>query len=142
MMLPLLLTPAAAARAEADFSAAFGAGWRERLDPALEKHFMAQRFSLPAYFLGYPPEDYTYERNILFYEGTTGVDAGIQLYFDLFAPPAGKENGALPGAAPVNFPTIFYDFMPAIFRTSSFFDSMSYWEVIAICSITGEPPPW
>lgn len=94
-MLPLLMTPAAAARAEADFSAAFGADWRERLNPAHESRFLEHRFSLPAYFLGYPSGDYTYQRDILFYEGTSGVDEGVQLYFDVFAPPAGQEG--LPG---------------------------------------------
>jgi len=32
--------------------------------------------------------------------------------------------------------------MPAMYFTSLFLASMSYWLVIAICSMTGEPPPW
>lgn len=85
-MLPLLLTPGAAGRAETDFGAAFGAEWRERIDPSEEEHFLKYRFSLPAYFLGYPSGRYTYERDILFYEGTEGVDEGLKLYFDVFKP--------------------------------------------------------
>ncbi len=94
-MLPLLLTPGAAEKAEADFSTAFGTDWRERLDPADEEHFLKHRFSLPAYFLGYPSGNYTYERDILFYEGTEGVDEGIKLYFDVFKPAV--DQGDLPG---------------------------------------------
>ena len=32
--------------------------------------------------------------------------------------------------------------MPAMYFTSLFLASMSYWLVMAICSMTGEPPPW
>jgi acetyl esterase/lipase len=85
-MLPLLLTPLAAKRAEANFSAAFGADWRERLNPSVREHFLQHRFSLPAYFLGTPVGSYNFERDILFYEGTEGVDQGLKLYFDVYRP--------------------------------------------------------
>ncbi len=85
-LLPLLLTPGAAKQAEDEFRAAFGEDWPARLDPAAEKHFLKHRFSLPAYFLGYPQNGYTVERDILFYEGTEGVDRGIKLYFDVYKP--------------------------------------------------------
>lgn len=32
--------------------------------------------------------------------------------------------------------------MPAMYRTTFLRASMSYWEVMAICSMMGEPPPW
>lgn len=95
-MLPLIMTPFAAARAEAEFSTAFGENWREQLSPALTDHFRSTYFSLPAYFLSFPPGDYRYQKDILFYRGTAGVDEGIELYYDLFLPPADQYD--LPGS--------------------------------------------
>ncbi len=95
-LLPLLLIPGAVTSGEAAFAAAFGDDWRERLDPDLEGFFRTDRFSLPAYFLGIVPEDYTWQENVLFYEGTDGVDEGLKLYFDVFMPPPDAAN--LPGS--------------------------------------------
>ncbi|HOL17118.1 MAG TPA: hypothetical protein PLY40_02385, partial [Bacillota bacterium] len=85
-LLPLLLIPGAAKQAEDEFKAVFGEDWPARLDPAAEKYFLKHRFSLPAYFLGYPQKGYTVEHDLLFYEGTEGVDQGIKLYFDVYKP--------------------------------------------------------
>lgn len=93
-MLPAVMTPAAAARADAEFTAAFGDDWRERLDPAWNEYFLTVPFSVPAYFLGFFPGDYTWRRQILFYEGKHGVDEGLQLYYDVYMP---LERNCLPG---------------------------------------------
>ncbi len=94
-LLPLLMTPRAANYAEDSFRTAFGMNWQEQIEPAVESHLLAGRFSLPAYFLGFSPGSYSYRKDILFYEGTTGLDEGIKLYCDVFMPPPGKPD--LPG---------------------------------------------
>ncbi len=94
-LLPLAAVPAICAGADAEFTRVFGeaeprlsvSGWRD--------HLQAKPFSLPAYFLGFPPGEYRYQKNVLFYEGTSGADEGLKLHVDIFMPPAGGEN--LPG---------------------------------------------
>ncbi len=94
-LLPLAAVPAARASAEAEFGAVFGAAEPERDSLRWKDHFLAQPFSLPAYFLGFPPGEYRYEKDLLFYEGGAGVDDGLKLYCDIFMPPSGEA--ALPG---------------------------------------------
>lgn len=91
-LLPLCAMPFAAARAERDFSAAFGKDWPERIGPAEEPVFSEIYFSLPAYFMGYPSGEYRVVKDVLYYEGKEGVDRGISLYFDAYLPPAGSET--------------------------------------------------
>ncbi|NLI70797.1 MAG: alpha/beta hydrolase [Firmicutes bacterium] len=92
---PLFAIPRASTAAEANFAAAFGEGWRAEIDPSDEVLFLPSKISIPAYFLGTPPVDFIYEQDVLFYEGTEGVDEGIRLYFDVFMP--AEDNPDLPG---------------------------------------------
>lgn len=94
-MLPLLMTPTAANQAETSFRSAFGENWQEQIKPAVTDQLRPSRFSLPAYFLGYFPGNYIYQKDILYYEGAAGSDEGIKLHFDVFMP-SPKQPG-LPG---------------------------------------------
>lgn len=98
-LLPLAAVPAACASAEAEFSGVFGVAEPELVDPRWKDHYLTKPFSLPAYFLGFPPGEYRYEKDLLFYEGSTGVDDGLKLYCDIFMPPAGEAD--LPGRGTV-----------------------------------------
>ncbi len=88
-LLPLGAMPFATARAKKDFNAAFGENWSDRIAPAAEANMLKTTLSLPTYFLGYPSGDYRVIRDVLYYEGTQGVDEGISLYFDAYLPPVG-----------------------------------------------------
>lgn len=95
-LIPLLAMPKTCAGAEAEFTRTFGGSRLEKLESAWEHYFLKTPFSLPAYFLGLPPEEYRYERDILFYEGSGGIEDGLKLYYDVFMPPEGKTG--LPGS--------------------------------------------
>nr|MDO8114594.1 alpha/beta hydrolase [Candidatus Sigynarchaeota archaeon] len=92
---PLLMTPTMMVNAETNFTAAFGSDWRSRIDATANARFMQTPFSLPEYFLNHDITAYQVKRDILFYTGTSGVDAGITLYFDVYLPPKGVTG--LPG---------------------------------------------
>ncbi len=92
---PLFMLPRASTEAEASFAAAFGDQWRTKIDPSDDAYFLSGKVSIPAYFLGAPPVDFTYKRDVLYYEGTEGVDEGVCLYFDAYMPP--EDNADLPG---------------------------------------------
>lgn len=92
---PLISVPSTIHNAEISFSTAFGSDWRTHI-PAEEEAFMLQKpFTLQGYFLGFPQSDCIILKDISFYNGTSGVDEGIRLYFDAYLPP---NNGiGLPG---------------------------------------------
>ncbi len=94
-LLPLMALSETCAGAEAEFTRAFGSERPEQLNPSWADYFLKSSFSLPAFFLGLPPGDYRYEKDILFYEGSSGIDEGLKLYYDVFMPPEGRED--LPG---------------------------------------------
>lgn len=94
-LLPLLAMPGTISEAEAEFARVFGGSRPEHDELAAADYFLKTPFSLPAYFLGLPPGDYRYEKDILFYEGSGGVDDGLKLYFDVFMPP--EDRTGLPG---------------------------------------------
>lgn len=94
-LLPLLGIPASCARAEEAYSRVFGSAGLEQSDGAARKQFLDSPFSLPAYFLGMPPGEYRFERDIIFYEGNSGIDEGLKLHYDVFMPPEGRTD--LPG---------------------------------------------
>ena len=94
-ILPLLMTLPAVNDAENSFKSAYGENWRDQIDPAAKNHILLNKFSLPAYFLGFSPGSYNYQKDILFFEGTAGIDKGIKLYCDVFRPPPEKTD--LPG---------------------------------------------
>ncbi|HMF30010.1 MAG TPA: hypothetical protein VKK79_01245, partial [Candidatus Lokiarchaeia archaeon] len=92
---PIIVTPAATPSADVTFAEAFGVNWPERIPSSVENYFMPTRFVVPGYYLGIPPKDCIVIPNISFYNGTTGVDAGLTLFFDAFLPPNGGKD--LPG---------------------------------------------
>ncbi len=94
-LLPLLLTPLTISWAEREFEDAFGPGWQETINEEYREQMSQTRFSLPAYFLGKSYGDYTLSRDVLYYEGTEGIDEGLKLYYDAYLPP--EEEPGLPG---------------------------------------------
>jgi acetyl esterase/lipase len=92
---PVSLTPYTINQAGKNFSAAFGEDWQTRIAPADAEYFRRSPFVLPAYFLGISAEDPIIKRDVLFYQGGSGVDEGIKLYFDAYLPP--QNVGDLPG---------------------------------------------
>lgn len=93
--IPLMSTPFMVTSAGVEFSAAFGADWPSRIDPADSAHFMQTPFSLGEYYLNHAITGYQLRRNVLFYTSTSGNDSGVSLYFDAYLPPAGAIG--LPG---------------------------------------------
>lgn len=94
-LLPLAAMPRTCREAESEFTRAFGAARPEVINPAWEGHFLETPFSLPAYFLGIFPGEYRYEKDVVYYRGSGGVDEGLELSCDVFMPPQG--GGDLPG---------------------------------------------
>lgn len=92
---PLMAISETCAGAEAEFTRAFGSDRQEQLNSAWTDHFLKTPFSLPAYFLGLPPGEYRYEQDVVFYEGSGGIDDGLKLYCDVFMPP--EDRTGLPG---------------------------------------------
>jgi len=91
--LPLITTPSLLHESEASYTEAFGDEWKTYDDEVAE--YSQRPVSIPAYFFGIQSEPYNLKENILYYEGTEGVDFGLELRFDVYTPPAGAEN--LPG---------------------------------------------
>ena len=96
-MMPLLLSPYTALDAEINFKEAFG-DWRGKIDSGDKPYFLKTPFSIPQYFLGIPPQNCIIKEHILFYNGTTGADAGIQLHFDAYMP---LNRGLKPNSDPL-----------------------------------------
>lgn len=91
--LPFLSIPSQLNDAEDNFTEAFGNEWE-----IFEDNLSTIRetpLSIPAYFFGLPSENYALTEDILYYEGTEGVDEGLELRFDVYTP---LEDAAdLPG---------------------------------------------
>ena len=95
-LLPLMGTPATIAAAEEVYSRTFGSTGVEQPDgSSSKKYFQNKPFSLPAYFLGMPPGEYRFKKDVVFYEGSCGVDRGLDLRCDVFMPPEDRID--LPG---------------------------------------------
>lgn len=93
--LPLISVPSTIQNAEINFSNAFGSDWRTQITSEQESFMLQKPFSLQGYFLGFPQSECIILKDISFYNGTSGVDEGIRLYFDAYLPP---NNGiGLPG---------------------------------------------
>lgn len=94
-LLPLFSVNITIWRAEASFSEAFGADWRDRINSSVEEsYFMKTPFTTPQIFLGIPPKDCIVLEHQLFFDGPIGTDT-IQLYYDAYMP---LNNGVgLPG---------------------------------------------
>ncbi|MCD8506624.1 MAG: hypothetical protein LRY37_06440 [Alkalibacterium thalassium] len=91
--LPLITTPSLLNESEASYTEAFGDEWRTFDEEVPE--FSRRPVSIPAYFFGIQSEPYNLTEDILYYEGTEGVDDGLELRFDVYTPPADTQN--LPG---------------------------------------------
>lgn len=93
-MLPIASVPVLLKNAEHSYDATFGNSYRDAAE-FRSGLFRQVRFSLPEYFYGIPSKDYSVQENILYYQGTEGVDKGLLLHFDAYTPP--KDKGQLPG---------------------------------------------
>lgn len=97
---PLISVDFSISSAELNFTEAFGDDWRSQIELDAEKYFLQTQFSVPKYFLGFPPIETDVERHILFYNGSGSefeVDENLTLYFDVYLPPDGIENLPLKG---------------------------------------------
>ena len=86
LILPLVSSPFTMLSADYNFTSAFGNDWRSRITSSAENYFLKTPYSSVGYFLGIPPKDCIVKNQISFYNGTTGVDAGLRLYFDAYMP--------------------------------------------------------
>jgi hypothetical protein len=79
------------------FTAAFGPSWQSI--PAADQKYMTRTpFSFGKYALGMYPNDYTVERDVLYYNGSLSAepkDENITLYFDAYMP--SRNSTLLPG---------------------------------------------
>ncbi|MFJ1626426.1 alpha/beta hydrolase [Marinilactibacillus psychrotolerans] len=91
--LPLVTLPSLFNESETDYTKAFGQEWHTIGEN--NPQFMSSPVSIPAYFFGIPSTDYNVTEDVLFYEGTEGVDAGLELRFDAYTPPTDAKQ--LPG---------------------------------------------
>lgn len=85
--IPLVATILAIPSMENDFSKALHTNSEVKLDESMPDSFLDTTYSIPAYFFGLATENYNVQKDILFYEGTEGVDEGIKLHFDAYTPP-------------------------------------------------------
>ncbi|WP_216828619.1 hypothetical protein [Alkalihalobacterium elongatum] len=93
--LPLLMTPFIIYEADQRYMEAFGVDPKDII-PANESNFFTKTpFSMPDYFFGVNTRNYRVKENIVYYEGTKGVDKGITLHFDVYMPTTYKKD--LPG---------------------------------------------
>lgn len=91
--LPFFSVPRMLEEAEAEYTEAFGSDWKKYNDTVPE--FRNVPFSVPDYLFGLISKEYHLTEDVLFYEGTEGVDQGLELRFDVYTPPADRED--LPG---------------------------------------------
>ncbi|SFK46690.1 Acetyl esterase/lipase [Marinilactibacillus piezotolerans] len=91
--LPLLTIPSLLKDAETNYTEAFGDEWKTIGED--DSLFMSSPISIPGYFFGVPSTEYNVTEDILFYEGTEGVDEGLELRFDAYTPPVNADQ--LPG---------------------------------------------
>ncbi|GEK91215.1 alpha/beta hydrolase [Alkalibacterium kapii] len=95
--LPFLSIPSMLNEAEENYTEAFGNEWKSFDDNITE--FRDVPVSIPAFFFGSPSDDYSLEEDVLFYEGTEGIDDGLKLRFDAYTPQEKAEE--LPGEGSV-----------------------------------------
>lgn len=95
--LPFIAIPSMLNEAETSYTEAFGDEWQSYGD--LGAHFKNLPFNLSDYFFGVMSKEYQLTQDVLFYEGTEGVDEGLELRFDAYTPPADRED--LPGEGSV-----------------------------------------
>lgn len=91
--LPLFTIPSLLNDSETNYTEAFGEEWKTIGED--DSLFMSSPISIPGYFFGIPSTDYNVTEDILFYEGTEGVDEGLELRFDVYTPTL--DAAQLPG---------------------------------------------
>ena len=91
-LVPLASVPNIIRNADAAFREAFGTTYQDDKTISEQNGFMRSPFSLQNYFLGTRTFDYVVRENVLYYEGTAGVDTGIRLHFDAYMPVASGNN--------------------------------------------------
>lgn len=91
--LPLTTIQSVLHEAEESYSEAFGDEWKAIGEG--DALFMSSPISIPDYFFGTPSTEYNVAEDILFYEGTEGVDDGLELRFDVYTPTT--DPAELPG---------------------------------------------
>lgn len=95
--LPFLSIPSMLDNAETNYTKAFG-----QSGISMENDVPAFRdlpLSISAFFFGSSSKDYTLEEDVVYYEGSDGVDDGLTLAFDAYSPPENAQN--LPGEGSV-----------------------------------------
>lgn len=85
-LLPGILIPYTMKSAHICFHQAFGESIENPKNYDKNKTFLQSPFSLPAYFLSFKPENYVYEKDILYYEGKDKEGKVVKLYFDVYMP--------------------------------------------------------
>jgi acetyl esterase/lipase len=97
LFLPMIVTPSTIPSMNSNFASAFGSDWETQIPSEIQQqHFLTTRFNVGAYYFGMSPKPCNIIKDISFYNGTSGVDDGIRLYFDAYLP---LNNGiGLPGA--------------------------------------------
>lgn len=84
-MMPFVAIPVLRTDAKWAYETAFGQDFKN--DSSYQNEYFRQTpFSLPEYFFGTPSKDYKVRKDILFYQGTEGVDQGLELYYDVYTP--------------------------------------------------------
>ncbi|MCC5894450.1 MAG: carboxylesterase family protein [Alkalibacterium sp.] len=95
--LPFLSIPSLLNEAEDNYTEAFGNEWKTYGETV--PYFRESPISLPAYIFGNESDNYTLTEDVLYYEGTDGVDDGLELRFDVYTPLEDSEE--LPGEGAV-----------------------------------------
>lgn len=95
--LPFFSVPSQLINAEDNFTEAFGDEWETFGDNV--SSFRNTPVSIPAYFFGIQSDNYSVTEDVLYYEGTEGVDEGLELRFDVYTPSDGTAD--LPGEGAV-----------------------------------------
>ncbi|TFG18369.1 MAG: hypothetical protein EU530_09350 [Promethearchaeota archaeon] len=94
-VIPSAMTSVEVVIANNRYTAAFGSSWQSI--PAVDEKYMTRSpYSFARYMLGMHPNDYTVQRDVLYYDGYADPkDENISLYFDVYEPSGNRS--ILPG---------------------------------------------
>jgi acetyl esterase/lipase len=93
-LLPFVVLPSTMVKAKQDYQQAFGLDFESNM-VFKGMDFRQLPFFIPDYFFGAATPGYQLEENIPFYQGNSGVDKDLKLYFDAYTPM--EEVDKLPG---------------------------------------------
>jgi len=91
-LVPFAVVPFTIRDADSAYREAFGSGYLDDKSIIEQFGFTRSPFSLQNYFFGTRTNDYIIKENVLYYNGTDGLDAGIKLHFDAYMPLADNGN--------------------------------------------------